>query len=75
MFGLYCFACKNSAKSLHVQVYIGKNKRKCKFFVKKCKKIWWNEKKIVILHEFSRIVGRSMWMREARMSGFVGLTN
>ena len=35
-------------------------KQREKFFIKKSKKIWWSEKKIVTLHDFSRIVGIAM---------------
>ncbi len=37
-----------------------------KFFEKKCKNIWSCKKKVVILHEFSRIVGVGVLFWDAK---------
>ena len=52
--------------------YLGWKKRK---IIKKCKNIWSCKKKVVTLHDFSRIVGFGIWYEDAKMRMKIGLTN
>ena len=54
------------------RIFLGCKKRK---IIKKCKIIWSYEKKVVTLHDFSRIVGFSVWYEDAKMRMKMGLTN
>ena len=54
------------------RIFLGCKKRK---IIKKCKNIWSYEKKVVTLHDFSRIVGFGMCYDDAKMGMKMGLTN